>query len=275
MSNTTMDGSLFQVRASPNSIPPAATPSTFATDRQYYNSLLPTEEIPYKELMQGGNVHVSISVSINRDGTVSTSSWLFHSPLVYYSSGHTQKGQCTRDRAALCGILMALYIVYKAEQIHPLVTPLFFTLKSGHKRAPKEAIQSTPIGVTTTNQQNYDLILDIRYFQNLLSSVIQPLHSPTAVEDSNYPIQYTPLSLEFTHNPSTRNHAAALDTTPLLHVIDLVQDNTVFTGDIKTKNHDLECCKQLQAKVQKDNHWTDNNFQMVDWDAYNKGTTVS
>jgi hypothetical protein len=91
------------------------------------------------------------------------------------------------------------------------------------------------------------------------------------VEDSDYPIQFTPLSLDFIHNPSTRNHAAALDTTPLLHIIiTLVHDNTVFTGDIKSKIHDLEYCKQLQAKVQKDNHWTDNNFQMVDWDAYHK-----
>jgi hypothetical protein len=129
------------------------------------------------------------------------------------------------------------------------VTPLIFTLQSGHKKALKEAFWSTPIGVTTANQPNYDLILDIWYFQNLLSSVIQPLHSLTAVENSDYPIQFTPLSIDLIHNPSTRNHVEALDTTPLLHVITLVHDNTVFTGDIKSKIYDLEYRKHLQAKV--------------------------
>jgi hypothetical protein len=150
------------------------------------------------------------------------------------------------------------------------VTPPIFTLQSGHKKALKEAFRSTPFGVTTANQPNYDLILDIRYFRNLLSSVIQPLHSLTVEEDSDHPVQFTPLSIDFIHNPSTRNHAAALDTNPLSHVITLVHDNTVFTGDIKSKIHDLEYREHLQAKVQKDNHWTDTNFQVVDWDAYHK-----
>ncbi len=48
-------------------------------------------------------------------------------------------------------------------------------------------------------------------------------------------------------------------------MVTLVHDNTAFTGDIRIKIHELEYQEQLKAKLQKDNDWTSQHFQMVDW----------
>jgi len=85
-----------------------------------------------------------------------------------------------------------------------------------------------------------------------------------------YPIQTNPFNLAFVQEPSLHNLHRANESTPLTHVVTLVHDNTTFTGDIRTKIHELEYQEQLKAKLQKDNDWTSQQFQMVDWPAYFK-----
>jgi hypothetical protein len=197
-------------------------------------------------------------------------SWTFHSNSFQYSSGNTQAGSCTRYRAVLRGILTLIYMLYRAEQQCPDVPLSTAILPCSHKKTLKEAFRGTPVGVTTANQINQDLILDIRYFRNLLRMGIKGILSQESITGQVYPIQTNPLNLAFIQEPSLYNLHLANESTPLTHVVTLVHDNTVFTGDIRIKIHELEYQEQLKAKLQKDNNWTSQQFQMVDWQTYFK-----
>lgn len=267
--NPILHGSWFQVRASPNPFPPTPPPHTCLKDRQYYHSLLPPNaNIPYNMFLQEEILYISINTSVNKGGTNSSSSWEFSSSTVLYSGGHTHEGRCTNYRVALRGILTAICILYNTEQRNLPETIPTIILQCSHKKALKEAFRDTPVGVTTATQTNQDLILDIHHLRNLLSTKIQPCCSQGSEISSTHPILSNPLNIDFIQDPSLQNHSMAVDTTPLSHVITLLHDSTPFTGDIKMKIHELEYQRQLQAKVQKDNCWTDNQFHAVNWTAY-------
>ncbi|MFN9981372.1 MAG: hypothetical protein ACK53Y_15715, partial [bacterium] len=100
-----------------------------------------------------------ISGTVNKDGNNSTSSWWFSSSSLDYSAGHTISGICSPYRAMLRSLLTALYILLKAEQAHTTDFPQV-TIQCGHKKVLKEAFRTSPVGVTTANQAEYDLILD-------------------------------------------------------------------------------------------------------------------
>jgi hypothetical protein len=161
-------------------------------------------------------------------------------------------------------------VLYRAEQDYPDAPLSTVTLQCSHKKALKEAFRGTPVGVTTANQINQDLILDIRYFRNLLRTDIKGILSQEIITGQTYPIQTNPLNIAFVQEPSQYNLHRVNESTPITHVVTLVHDKTAFTGDIRTKIHELEYQEQLKAKIQKDNDWTSQQFQMVDWPAYFK-----
>jgi hypothetical protein len=267
--NLALDGPLFQVRASQNTFPQQLPASPFSNTRLYYHSLIaPSENIPYDDLVQQEHIHITIATAIDKERLTSSSSWTFYSTAVSYSGGHTQEGRSTRYRAALRGILSAVYILYTIEQRCPSPPSQTVILQCGHKKALKEAFRDTPVGVTTATQPNQDLILDIRHFRHLIQATILQCHGPAPDSSSEHPILSNPLNIAFLQEPSVQNHSLAVDTTPLSHVITLFHNSTAFTGDIKEKIHELEYQQQLQDKILKDNNWTTHQFHQINWMAY-------
>jgi hypothetical protein len=267
--NPALDGPLFQVRASQNTFPQQLPASPFSNTRLYYHSLIaPSENIPYDDLVQQEHIHITIATAIDKERLTSSSSWTFYSTAVSYSGGHTQEGRSTRYRAALRGILSAVYILYTIEQRCPSPPSQTVILQCGHKKALKEAFRDTPVGVTTATQPNQDLILDIRHFRHLIQATILQCHGPAPDSSSEHPILSNPLNIAFLQEPSVQNHSLAVDTTPLSHVITLFHNTTAFTGDIKEKIHELEYQQQLQDKILKDNNWTTHQFHQINWMAY-------
>jgi hypothetical protein len=104
-----------------------------------------------------------------------TSQWLFSSGSVHYEGTSSPQQNCTRYRAELFGILSVLFIVYRGEQHHPVVSSCSILLECGHDRALKEAFQTSLEGVTTATQPNSDIIMDIRHLRHLISTRIQPI----------------------------------------------------------------------------------------------------
>jgi len=161
-------GSFFCIKTSPNPIPAADCSYSGVKGRLYYEKLLPPDSpIPIADILSSDNLHICISGTVNKDGNNSTSSWWFSSSSLDYSAGHTISGICSPYRAMLRSLLTALYILLKAEQAHTTDFPQV-TIQCGHKKVLKEAFRTSPVGVTTANQAEYDLILDIRHLRHLL-----------------------------------------------------------------------------------------------------------
>jgi hypothetical protein len=135
-----------------------------------------------------------------------------------------------------------------------------------HKKAMREAFHQSPLGVTTVNQINYDLILDIRYIRNLLRLTIQTSCNQTPAMETRHPIQTPVLSAAFITDPTFNNYISAVDSTPMSHVITVL--HTVLTGDIRTTIQDFEYSQPIREKLRKDNSWTDGQKNMVDWVSF-------
>jgi len=172
-----MTGSLFQVSSSPNSLPlniqghPVGQPGG-----QFYSSLLEldTNPIPTDDLMEAlvsGTLHIQCGSDSNPVTKITTGTWLFSTTATLYS--HTSQGipSKTRRRAELMSIMAALFVLTilnpKQGQVH---------LSSNNKAALRDAFDLAPTGVTTANLPDYDLILEIRRLQKILTIDIHSYH---------------------------------------------------------------------------------------------------
>jgi len=216
--------------------------------------------------METETLHISISSQQEVDQGTASTSWSFQSDIFQYSWGLSEA--CTHYRIVLKGLLTALYILFKVESntentMYPTVI-----IQCAHKKAMREAFCQSPLGATTANQINYDLILDIRYSQNLLRSTIQTSCNQTPAMETSHPIQTPMLSAAFITDPTFNNYISALDSTPMSHVITVLHNDTVLIGDIRTINQDFEYSQPIREKLRKDNSWTDDQINMVDWDSF-------
>jgi len=73
---------------------------------------------------------------------------------------------------------------------------------------------------------------------------------------------------EILRNPSLRHLEEAISYTPLSHVISIFYNNKELTDDLYPTIKDLAYTKPLKEKLQKDNSWSEDDFQSVDWDAF-------
>jgi len=163
--------------------------------------------------------------------------------------------------------------LHKAESANSTGIFPWVIIQCGHKKVLKEAFRSTPVGVTTANQPDYDLILDIRAIHHLLCASIHPHFSEEANVPSQHPAQDLVLSTDYVNKPSFENHQLAVASNPLSHVITVLHGNKAITGDIRSIIYDLEYADPLKNKLLKDNYWTSHQFDLVDWVAYKTAFT--
>jgi hypothetical protein len=269
-------GAFFQIGPSSNAIPPPPpTPQAPVSirPRQYYNHLIPVlQDTPLHEIMSSlTNSNLLISVKgISTKERRGTSQWLFESKSIHHEGSSSTQLQCTRYRAELIGILSVLYIIYKGEQLHPVKSTFSVLLQCGHDKALKEAFRMSPEGITTATQANSDIIMDIRHLRHLISIKIQPIYAQPQLD----PPMQTSLEVpktsihEILRNPSLGHLEEAISYTPLSHVISIFYNNKELTDDLYPTIKDLAYTKPLKDKLQKNNSWSEDEFQSVDWDAF-------
>jgi hypothetical protein len=97
---------------------------------------------------------------------------------------------------------------------------------------------------------------------------IQASCSQTPAMETSLPMQTPVLSAAFVTDPTFNNYISALDSTPMSHVITVLHNDTVLIGDIRTINQDFEYSQPIREKLRKDNSWTDDQINMVDWDSF-------
>jgi hypothetical protein len=69
-------------------------------------------------------------------------------------------------------------------------------------------------------------------------------------------------------DPSAINYDKIIDTNPISHVITVVHNGELLTGDIRSTIQDFEYSHPIQATLKKYNSWSSNQFDMVDWGAF-------
>jgi hypothetical protein len=266
-------GAFFQIGSSSNAIPPPTPQAQVGIrPRQYYNHLIPVlQDTPLHEIMLSlTNSDLLVSVKgISTKDRRGTSQWLFESNSIHHEGSSSIQLQCSRYRAELLGILSVLYIIYKGEQLQPVPSPFSILLQCGHNKALKEAFRTSPEGITTATQANSDIIMDIRHLRHLISIRIQPIYAQSQL-DPPMPTPTVPTASihEILRNPSLRYPDEAISYTPLSHVISIFYNNKELTEDLYPTIKDLAYTKPLKEKLQKDNSWSEDDFQSVDWDAF-------
>jgi hypothetical protein len=117
--------------------------------------------------------------------------------------------------------------------------------------------------------------MDIHYLRNLIKTTIKPIHGQAfgcfgdAPKLPSHLHDVTTASLvDFTANPSTLNHQSVVNHTPLSHVITVMHSGKALNNDlcqvIFTNNYTLP----LQHILQKDNGWSEEQFNSIAWDSY-------
>jgi len=217
--------------------------------------------VPYQtiiEAINNNNLHILTSGQCNKEGKKTSTSTFCTTGGIVHSAQSCPQQRSSNYRAALHGILSALYIIYRAEQDNPQTVKGSVILQSSHKKALREAFKVSPIGVTTATQAHHDLILDIRFLQNLIGSTIHPDQSQVSTDDS-------PPALD---SPDLDAHDSPSDHSPLSHVISLRLHGKDIEQDLRQAINEVEYSKPLQWKVMKDTGWSDVQFHAVDWPAY-------
>lgn len=239
-------GQLFQISHSPNPIPPLPTSTSIERDRTYYNQFLPSALPPWnqlKEALSRDDLQICISNNIsNPTAPGKTSYWTMTSPILSLSGTTNPTTNTTRYRAELTSILTILYIIYWTEQEHPPSNPFTVAIQCSNQKALKEAFCESPLGVTTANQPNHDLIMDIRFLRNLIRTHFKPFLGENHVNKSPpSPIEsdYSAFQ-DFLINPNPKHKAAAKDQTPLSHVITILLQGQPIQQDLRSTLHTLE-----------------------------------
>jgi hypothetical protein len=201
-----------------------------------------------------------------------TSYWTMTSPILSLSGTTNPTTNTTRYRAELTSILTILYIIYRTEQEHPPSNPFTVAIQCSNQKALKEALCESPLGVTTANQPNHDLIMDIRFLRNSIRTHFKPFLGENHVNKSPpSPIEsdYSAFQ-DFLINPNPKHKAAAKDQTPLSHVITILLQGQPIQQDLRSTLHTLEYAEPLQRQIMKDNNWTEEQFHSVSWSAYHQ-----
>jgi hypothetical protein len=218
--------------------------------------------VPYQTIIAAindNNLHILTSGQCsNKEGISTSTSTFCTAGGVVYSAQSCPQQRSSNYRAALHGILSALYIIYRAEQDNPQTVKGSVILQRSHKKALREAFKVSPIGVTTATQAHHDLILDIRFLRNLIGSTIHPVQSQVSTDDS-------PPALD---SPDLDAHDSASDHSPLSHVISLRLHGKDIEQDLRQAINEVEYSEPLQRKVMKDTGWSEVQFHAVDWPAY-------
>ncbi len=194
--------------------------------------------------------------------------------LQFKCSHETASPHSSRVQAELLGILAAIITIYRTEQEVNCNTSATIILISSHKGALHTTLQDSPLGLKTATSDHHDIILEIRHLCHLLQTKLFLITILPSYHDSNNTSssldQTNSLYREFISQPTLESHQGLLDYLPSSHVITALHKGTAIHHNLpKVIKHTLYG-RPLQAKLMKDNKWSDQQLYHVDWDSYNQ-----
>jgi hypothetical protein len=131
-----------------------------------------------------------------------------------------------------------------------------------------------PPGLKSVTKDDYDLLIEIRQTRHQLRPSLQPLCLPSSGETSHLPVpNKTPTSMIIIEStrPSDLTAKEVQSNSPDTHVISVANNKKLVYNNIaKEVRHTLHY-GNLKAKLLKDNHWTEHQFNsIVAWKLYEK-----
>lgn len=262
-----LTGSLFQVNFSSNSLIvslPPPSPQCYLDLAAYFADQPP----PLSDILDAMSLQtltVVCSSNYNRDQGLATSTCSFISHGVLYEYESLPMQSTTRLRAEFFSVLIGLYIVHTAENFSPQSGPLSVTITSNSKSAVTQAFDPSPIGIRTAVRPHYDLLLEIQHYRRQLHTSVKAYHSP--VTNGGVPA-ITSLAPPLLQVQRLSPVYYVLRQTPISHVITALYRGEPLVTSIKLLVEEVVYRIPLQVKLQKDNSWTDEQFLLVDWEAY-------
>jgi hypothetical protein len=179
---------VFSVVKSPNSIPIpsysliSSHPDSMDRFRRFTRAV----EIPWRRITQAfhrGTLVINLTVSVDEAHKITQFHWNFRTHQDLGSGSSKQMPACTTYRGHLLGILSMIYLIHtlekRSESSLESSPPRKIMIECNHKRALQNAFRRSPIGVRDAVQSNYDIILEIRHWRELLRTSLYPIHSPT------------------------------------------------------------------------------------------------
>jgi hypothetical protein len=265
-------GSLFQVAYSSNPIPQPVHLSQVQPGEQFFAALLAldTNPIPISELNEaatGNSLHIQCGSNYNVERGLTTGTWLFCTTRTLYSYTSSSIPGKTRRRAELTSIMGALYVL-------TLVNPSFgqVNLSSNNKRALYDALGFEPLGVTLANKPDYDILLEIRRLRTSLTININSYHvsQPNEGVPEHAKALCTP-AVEcnaYLQSASLANRAALIASMLPSQVITVIHNKEIVLSPLRMMVSQTLHRHPLQQKLQRDNNWTEQQFSLIDWPAY-------
>ena len=157
-----------------------------------------------------------------------------------------------------------------------LVNPSFgqVNLSSNNKRALYEAFGLKPLGVTLANQLDYDILLEIRRLRTSLKININSYHVPQPNEGVPEDVKElcTP-AVEcnaYLQSASLANRAALIASMLPSQVITVIHNKGIVLSPLRALVSRILHRHPLQQKLQRDNNWTEQQYSLIDWPAYQR-----
>jgi glutaredoxin len=159
--------------------------------------------------------------------------------------------------------MLALYIISLLKQDSILYEII---ITCNNKRAYRCAFSKSPLGIRDAVQANYDIVLVIRHLQKLISI---PLSASHAIRGNDGVDHSTPLAPPLVRSQIQSDHVSMLHA-PESHIISVQYKGDIFVSNLlQPVKHELHY-QPLKDKLQRDNKWTEHQFDSVDWLAYKR-----
>jgi hypothetical protein len=236
----------------------------------YFN--LPDDTLPKEAIRQAaehGKLTLTCTVSYDTHKKIGKGQWSLSAAEELYSSATTVLKE-SKHRIALLRILGGMKAIEAANPEATMDIPIF----GDHKKALQDALQNTPPGLKLAAKDNYDISLEIRDTRQRLHPNLQPIFSPSNEEQSPLPELSIPLisSLRIEQAMGSSHHLAMLAQvhSPDTHIISAVSEGSLIYQNIAKVTRDMLHYDDLKRKLLKDNQWTDNHFDSVAWNLYEK-----
>jgi len=227
-----------------------------------------------KEAIESKSLVVSTDGSYDPINHRASYSWVFSydATQIYSGSSQLTSGNKNAYRAELLGILAAIQIIHEVEELYPTVEGEALLI-SDCAKALRRALKQGPIGVKDATQDEFDLILELRQRRITLRTKITaewtPGH-PSVTDPRGEQVKNATahsLAVKRLQQPMSTGYEDDILTTPIISV--LHREAPITKGLPQQIMADVHY-GALQHKLLKDNEWTEEVFQRIDWDSYHR-----
>jgi ribonuclease HI len=251
------------------------TPSISTQVLDNLGALTPLEEIC--KAAASGRLILSCDGSYQPDTRQASYSWVFSDgSKICDGSGSIQSSTNNPYRAELYAILVSMIILQHATRSCKVQGGGKVTILSDCQKALRQGLKVGPIGVKEATQDEYDIILNILQIRDEIGIEVAlqwvPGHG-----------SYTDVSIEQQLNAAAHqlaiqhlrsNHTNALKVSiqdlPTSQTVMVLYKSLPVTGGLPQQIINNIHYTPLRDKIMKDNNWTEEIFDSVDWSSFHE-----